>query len=67
MRCGLENEQEASKNVEFFTHYRSYIFNYFLGRQLLDTLLNKKNDSDRWFTRLLSEPVTPALLRSWID
>ncbi|MBE3037644.1 MAG: hypothetical protein IMZ62_02360 [Chloroflexi bacterium] len=67
MRWGLENEQEASKNVEFFTHYRSYIFNYYLGRQLLDALLDNRHDSDRWFTRLLSEPVTPALLRSWID
>jgi hypothetical protein len=67
MRWGLVNEQEASKDVEFLTHYRSYIFNYYLGRQLLDALLNKKNDSDRWFTRLLSEPVTPGLLRSWID
>jgi len=66
IRWGLYNEQEAVKFVEFITHYRSYIFNYIVGRQMLDDLLDKRDNPDQWFIRLLSEPVTPALLRSWI-
>jgi hypothetical protein len=62
---GLSDEQEASKFLEF-TQYGSYIFNYIVGRQMLDDLLDKKDNPDQWFIRLLSEPVTPAILRSWI-
>ena len=66
IRWGLYNEQEAAKFVEFITLYRSYIFNYIVGRQMLDDLLDKKDNPDQWFIRLLSEPVTPAILQSWM-
>jgi len=66
IRWGLYNEQEAAKFVEFITLYRSYIFNYIVGRQMLDDLLDKKDNPDQWFIRLMSEPVTPAILQSWM-
>ena len=68
MRWGLSNPQEAGKSVDFVSNplYRSYTFNYTLGMDLLEELFNVKKDRQVWFTRLLSEPVTPGLVRRWI-
>lgn len=68
-RWTLSSPAEARKTVEFVAHplYRSYIFNYTLGMDLLEELLATKSGRQMWFTRLLSEPVTPQLVRRWIE
>ena len=66
-RYALSRENEADKSVEFLsTPPRSYVFNYRLGGVLLDELFAAKHDRQHWFTRLLTEPVTPSQIRDWI-
>jgi hypothetical protein len=67
-RFGLLTEEQAAKLVEFLSHplYRAYIFTYHYGGELFDQLVAKKGNLSKWFTRLLTEPVTPQQIRLWI-
>jgi len=47
--------------------YRSYIFTYRYGGEMLDALFATQGDRDPWFVRLLTEPVTPSQIRSWTE
>ena len=64
---GLRTEKEASQSLEFLSNplYRSYIFTYHIGYELLDELFTHV-DRDTYFRRLLEEPVTPSQVRQWI-
>ena len=66
-RYGLRSAKEADKSFDFLTHpnFRSYLFTYRVGSQLLEQLF-QKGDSIQWFTRLLTEPITPSIIRGWI-
>jgi hypothetical protein len=66
-RYGLRRANEAEKTVEFLSSplSRSYIFTYSLGGKLLDALFAAQGNVDYWFTRLLTEPVTPSQIRAW--
>lgn len=66
-RYQLCTPAEARKLIEFITHpnFRSYIFTYTRGGLLLDQLF-ARGEPQRWFARLLAEPVTPGVLREWI-
>ena len=66
-RYGLRSRKEAGKAFDFITHpnFRSYLFTYRVGSQLLEQLF-KQGNSVKWFARLLSEPVTPGIIREWI-
>jgi hypothetical protein len=63
----LSTEKEAAKTIEFISNplYRSYIFTYHVGRELLEELF-AAGDRDRYFARLLEEPVTPTQVRQWM-
>ena len=63
----LSTEKEAAKTIEFISNplYRSYIFTYHVGRELLEELF-AAGDRDRYFVRLLEEPVTPTQVRQWM-
>lgn len=65
-RYGLLNPEEACKEVELIADllFRSYIFTSRCGGELFDVLFAAKDDQDHWFTRLLTEPVTPSQIRS---
>ncbi|CAG0936026.1 hypothetical protein TFLX_04887 [Thermoflexales bacterium] len=67
-RYGLHRESEADKAVEFISDpvSRSYIFTYGYGGKLLDALFAAKGNAVQWFTRLLTEPVTPSQIRAWL-
>jgi hypothetical protein len=67
-RWGLSTPLEAKRTVDFITTPpgRSYIFTYSYGSDLLDELFAKRGEQQRWFTRLLTEPVTPSQIRDWI-
>jgi hypothetical protein len=63
----LRTEQEARKTIEFLGNplYRSYVFTYTLGRDMLTALFAKGRDVTHWYTRLLTEAVIPAQIRRW--
>jgi hypothetical protein len=66
-KYGLSTEKEANHLIRFISDplARSYIFTYFIGRDLLEELF-KHGDRDQYFARLLQEPVTPSQVREWI-
>ena len=65
----LVTEGEARKALEFLSIplYRSYAFTYHRGIEMVRDLFEKKGNRDYWYTRLLSEPVTPHQIRQWIE
>jgi hypothetical protein len=61
--------EEASKALDFTNNplFRSYIFTYRYGGEMLDALFASQDDKKHWFTRLLTEPVTPGQIRAWAE
>jgi hypothetical protein len=64
----LNTEKEAGQTIKFISNplYRSYVFTYYVGYELLSKIF-QHGDRDAHFKRLLEEPVTPSLVRQWID
>jgi len=67
-RWALSDPAEARKSIEFISGplSRSYTFNYTFGMDLLEELFAIQGRRQTWFTRLLTEPVTPAMVHRWI-
>jgi hypothetical protein len=63
----MSTEQEANRAIQFMSGPldRSYIFTYTAGYDLLEELFSMA-DRDKYFARLLEEPVTPSQIRGWI-
>jgi hypothetical protein len=63
----LSTEKEADKLINFISNplYRSYVFTYHVGHDLLEELFAYGN-RDHYFKRLLEEPVTPSQVQEWI-
>ncbi len=66
-RYGLLTEEEADHMIRFMSSPldRSYIFTYYWGQQLVEGLLAAKGERPYWYARLLTEAVTPTLIRQW--
>lgn len=66
-RYGLRTPKEAAQSMKFIQNplFRSYIFNYALGKALLAPLLEGP-DRTANFARLLREPFTPSQARTWL-
>ena len=66
-RYSLRTPEEASHSLSFLTNplFRSYVFNYAMGKALLAPLLEGP-DAPASFHRLLSEPFTPSQVRQWL-
>jgi hypothetical protein len=66
-RYGLRTPEEASHSMRFLMNplFRSYVFNYAVGKALLAPLLDGP-DALANFERLLSEPFTPSQVRLWL-
>jgi hypothetical protein len=64
---GLRSPREAAQALRFIQAplYRSYIFNYALGRELLAPLLTGSRAREN-YRRLLAEALTPSGVRRWI-
>jgi hypothetical protein len=64
----LLSAARAEKSLAFADQYRSYVINYGLGREMVQTYIEGAGDSAeaRWaaMTRLLSEPMLPGDLVS---
>jgi hypothetical protein len=71
MRYSLRTEDEARKNLSFITDplWRTYIFCYHAGRDLLGEWLNGAPAEERKsrFRTLLTEQVYPSQARGWIE
>lgn len=65
---GLHTEKEANQAIRFISNplYRSYTFTYHVGYDLLAELFLHV-ERDKYFARLLEEPVTPSQVRVWIE
>jgi hypothetical protein len=63
----LDTEKEANHFIQFVSNplFRSYVFTYHVGYELLEELFAHV-DRDRYFARLLEQPVTPSQIRGWI-
>jgi hypothetical protein len=63
----MSTEKEANRAIQFMSGPldRSYIFTYTAGYDLLEELFSIA-DRDKYFARLLEEPVTPSQIRQWI-
>ncbi len=64
---GLRTPREAEQTLKFLQNplFRSYVFNYALGKALLAPLLEGPAAVAN-FRRLLSEPFTPTQVRRWV-
>jgi hypothetical protein len=64
----LSTEKEASHLISFISNplYRSYIFTYHVGYDLLEELF-QHGDRHIYCRRIMEEPVTPGLMRQWIS
>jgi hypothetical protein len=64
MRYGLRSEREARQSLRFIATplWRTYIFTYFVGRQLLGAWLDRGDRRER-FVRLLTEQLAPSTLQ----
>jgi hypothetical protein len=65
IRYALSTREEEVRYLRFFKDplSRSYAYNYTLGSELIAAFLDRATDRQRAFQRLLSEPLTPNLLR----
>jgi hypothetical protein len=66
-RYRLCRPKEAAHTLGFLQNplFRSYVFNYVVGKALLDPLLEGP-DAVTSFRRLLREPFTPTQIRHWL-
>jgi hypothetical protein len=66
---GLLTEQEAERRIAFISRPldRAYIFTYYWGQTMLEALFDLKPERTAWFTRLLTEAVTPTQIRQWMQ
>lgn len=64
-RYGLLSEEEARKSLQFLTHplFRTYIYTYTAGKELVRTYLQSQPDPSAGFRALLTEHWTPSRLR----
>lgn len=67
-KYGLSTDKETEQAIRFISNplYRSYIFTYHIGYDLLKELF-AHGDRDKYFARLLEEPVTPSQVWQWIS
>jgi len=64
MRYGLVNEDRARKSIAFARTYRSYVFNYTLGEDIVRAAIGEGPERRRIFYDLLQRPVVPSELTS---
>jgi len=62
MRFELVSEERARKTIEFIRAYRSYIFTYTVGEDLVNAYLGEGPDRTERFFDILQRPMTPSRL-----
>jgi len=68
-RYKLTTEQDESKYIKFLKDplWRSYGFNYPLGREIISNALSAVEDKDRMYAQFLQEPLTPAQVQRLVS
>lgn len=61
---GLRSPERASKTIAFIRKYRSYLFNYTAGEELVREWIGDGPDRAQRFYGLLDRPSTPSMLRA---
>ncbi len=63
----LRSKERATKSIDFYETYRSYVINYNVGKDIIKAYIEKNESNvydikNRWklFEELLSEPQTPS-------
>ena len=66
-RYGARTEKQARQSYRFIANplFRSYVFNYHYGRDLLSRYIALGDRIDR-FQTLLEQPLTPSRVEQWI-
>lgn len=59
-RYGLETPERARKALDFARTYRSYVFTYTAGKDLVEAYIGRGADRAERFFRLLERPATPS-------
>ena len=59
-RWGLVTEERAKKSLDFARTYRSYVFNYSLGEDIVRDYVGTGSDAIARFFDILSRPVVPS-------
>ena len=59
-KWGLVTEEKARKSVQFAKAYRSYVFNYSLGEDIVHRWVGTGTDRTDRFFDLLTRPVVPS-------
>lgn len=59
-KWGLSIDDRAQKSVQFAKTYRSYVFNYSLGEDIVRAWIGTGPDRSERFYRLLDRPVVPS-------
>ena len=62
-KWGLVTEDRAKKSVDFARTYRSYVFNYSLGEDIVREWIGTGPDRAQRFFDLISRPVVPSDLK----
>jgi hypothetical protein len=62
-KWGLVTEERAKKSVDFARTYRSYVFNYSLGEDIVREWIGTGPDRGERFFEIISKPVVPSDLR----
>ncbi len=65
---GADTEKQARQSYRFISNplFRSYVFNYHYGRELLDRYISAGDRIAR-FRTLLEQPLTPSRIERWIN
>ncbi|HEX4823073.1 MAG TPA: hypothetical protein VFV19_02050 [Candidatus Polarisedimenticolaceae bacterium] len=59
-KWGLVTEERSKKSIDFARTYRSYVFNYSLGEDVVRAYIGDGPDRARKFFDILSRPVVPS-------
>lgn len=59
---------ETDRMIKFINKFgRAYPFTYYVGRPRMEALFKRPEGMLYWAGRILTEPVTPSLMRAWVD
>ncbi|HPC83549.1 MAG TPA: substrate-binding domain-containing protein [Thermoanaerobaculaceae bacterium] len=63
MRLGLQSPERAKRGLSFIRGYRSYVYTYWVGEDLIEAWLDGKPDRTAAYFDLLQRPVVPSEFR----
>lgn len=62
-RLGLQSPERAKRGVSFIRGYRSYVYTYWVGEDMVEAWLEGRPDRNASYFELLQRPVVPSELR----